>query len=513
MKHCPNPDCRYRKRHGTDAEYQDGATTCSDCGTVLVEGVVSRPEELKKASTAAAPLGVRPWGRLGITVACCAVFLVASFTPLPGTEELQRNLHQGGFLALFNIVTSAPQLSLMAIGFTPILYAFILVELFALLVPGWRALRITGDEGRANLRRFTIPVAALIAVMQAVNLANYLRGLGAGPRGGFISYSLAVRPWVPWLAVIVFPLGTLLVALLAAAINRWGLGNGFSCLLLASSFPAFGSSAFNALMAVRGSSSSTGLLWLAATAVAACVLTSRALARKPPFSLEATPFALEIPPSGVDPLAVAASLLMVPATVGAFIGHSVDLHQLGSFGYSVSDLLLVASSGVALSLLYNQPRRVAQVWFGRGASESELGTIRKQLAGAALRGTALLLVVAGLVAVTPWLNVPTIDLLLLVVATAIALDLGKEWTFRRSHRNLVPAWPVHRVYAVQPALAALGAAGIPAFPRGLHHRTLLQFFGPYVPVTLLVPAEKAEEAERIVCARLVPDSMKEAPPQ
>ncbi len=92
-----------------------------------------------------------------------------------------------------------------------------------------------------------------------------------------------------------------------------------------------------------------------------------------------------------------------------------------------------------------------------------------------------------------------------IVGAAVVLDVGKEWRFRRSHDDLVRVWPVHRVYAVQPAQQALHAAGIPAFARGLHHRTLLQFFGPYVPIALLVPAAKAAQAERIVRDRLVPD--------
>ena len=103
----------------------------------------------------------------------------------------------------------------------------------------------------------------------------------------------------------------------------------------------------------------------------------------------------------------------------------------------------------------------------------------------------------------PFFNLPLLmDLTVLVVGTAVVLDLAKEWRFRRAHPELARAWPVHRVYAIQPALQALQAAGIPAFPRGLHHRTLLQLFGPYVPVTLLVPEEKAEEAEHLVGARL-----------
>ena len=47
-------------------------------------------------------------------------------------------------------------------------------------------------------------------------------------------------------------------------------------------------------------------------------------------------------------------------------------------------------------------------------------------------------------------------------------------------------------------LKALSAAGIPAFPRGRRHRTLWNFFAPFVPVEILVPIEHAPRAEALL---------------
>lgn len=38
---CPNPDCSYAERTGEPAEYREGVTQCSDCGSTLV---AARPE-------------------------------------------------------------------------------------------------------------------------------------------------------------------------------------------------------------------------------------------------------------------------------------------------------------------------------------------------------------------------------------------------------------------------------------------------------------------------------------
>jgi hypothetical protein len=38
VRHCPNPECPYRAKHGIPAEYRPDVTNCSDCGSELAEG-------------------------------------------------------------------------------------------------------------------------------------------------------------------------------------------------------------------------------------------------------------------------------------------------------------------------------------------------------------------------------------------------------------------------------------------------------------------------------------------
>ena len=57
------------------------------------------------------------------------------------------------------------------------------------------------------------------------------------------------------------------------------------------------------------------------------------------------------------------------------------------------------------------------------------------------------------------------------------------------------------MYAVAPAVRLLQSAGIPAFARGLRVRSLLLFFGPHVPIELLVPAEHAARARAFLEVR------------
>ncbi|MGC4118935.1 MAG: DUF2007 domain-containing protein [Myxococcales bacterium] len=505
MKLCPNPDCRYRTRHGKAAEYQDSAVNCSDCGTALVDAPAPAPpaDGETKPTRQRGPTGPRPWARLAITLVCCVLVVAGTLIPLPGTWELQQSLRQsGGLLSLFNLRASAAQLSLLALGVNPIVSAFGLVELVAVLVPRLRPLRIGGFEGRAVLRRWVIGLAALFAFIQSVGIAIYERDLGQ--RMGGYSFSVSLEPWVPWATVLLLPLGTLAFAVLAEIVNRWGLGNGFSCLILASLSTSLADAAVQTLFQARSSTASAGsLLVLVFFVVGAVTLGALALLRRGPFRVEPRPFALELPLSGLDPIGFAGSVALLPATVAASLGLRLNERAFDVLGSGVVNLVLVGSLGVALSILYSQPRRVARLWLGRTPSEAELGTVWGQVAAAAVRGTVLLLALRALPLLLELVNVPVrIELTFVLVPTAILLDLGAEWSFRRRHPRLLAAYPVHRVYAVQPALKALEDAGIPTFPRGLHHRTLLQLFGPYVPVSLLVPEEKVEEAARIVEKRL-----------
>ena len=97
------------------------------------------------------------------------------------------------------------------------------------------------------------------------------------------------------------------------------------------------------------------------------------------------------------------------------------------------------------------------------------------------------------------LRVPT-----LAILVATALDLGAEWRACAVYGPLAAAGRLHQIYAVDPALQTLAAAGIPVVPRALAFRTLFHFFAPYAPIEFLVPAERAAEAETLLRPLLAP---------
>jgi hypothetical protein len=94
----------------------------------------------------------------------------------------------------------------------------------------------------------------------------------------------------------------------------------------------------------------------------------------------------------------------------------------------------------------------------------------------------------------------------------VAFDVAAEVRFRQVHPDAVGVTAEHRLYAVGPALAALTVAGIPGFPRALRHRALLAFWGPYLPVEILVPRSRADDARAVLAGWLSPNDTKSPKP-
>jgi hypothetical protein len=44
MPFCLNPDCPHKKKTGTPAEFREGITHCSDCGSLLSEAINEKAE-------------------------------------------------------------------------------------------------------------------------------------------------------------------------------------------------------------------------------------------------------------------------------------------------------------------------------------------------------------------------------------------------------------------------------------------------------------------------------------
>jgi hypothetical protein len=374
---------------------------------------------------------------------------------------------------------SGPLLSLFSLGLHPAMNAALLVEIAALVVPRWRPLR--HSAGRARLERATVRIAIVLAAIQAFFLIRWMDGnLRPFPGLQVMTDTLGARLVIGFSIVT----GAALLIGLARILSVHGVGCGFSVLLAALSVP-------DIVKHVSGSLDHASALdggLLAAFGVPAVALVLLALVTARARADAASPFGLPTPSSAILPLSLVAALSLLPRQLAAFASVPAPIELLGTD--IRAQLVVLALAVLALAWILSRPSLIAPVWRRAFAAPPDA-------ARAFRRGLAASLVFLGaLYAISAHLERARIalDVLPVLVLLCVGLDLASELRFRRAQGDVIPVRPEHRLYAVGPALARLDRAGIAAFPRGLRHRALLGFFGPYIPVELLVPAPRAAEA-------------------
>ncbi len=420
--------------------------------------------------------------RLTVTFVVLAVCLVARQIPLPLVELTAKT-------------GAGASYSLMALGVAPLLSAYMLVEFAALLVPAWRPLRVGSPGGRAGLHRVSLVIGIVLAFFQSVVMVTVLRTQGA------IDPSLGTR------AVVVLTLMGTTVAQIAMArwVDRDGLGNGFAVLLAGYSLPRVVDPVWRAFAAAEAHTIPAWVLPAAVVAIAVPVAAAAWMFS--PYRLTAKgsemthPALISRPACGNAPLVVTLSVLSMIATV-------VEFFQRGGAADAAASPLTIpwgfswlASIGAAFvfAYLFNPPQRLAAAWRSLAPNASgESPRLSIVLPESAL----FIAVVSGVYLLgRRYLGPFAPECLSVLLLTAVYFDLSREGRARDVEPGLVPVWEIHQTYALAPALRFLEAQDIRVVAQGVHLRALLQFFGPYVPIRLLVPREQATRAYALLQER------------
>lgn len=393
------------------------------------------PIELAPRAPAGRP---RPWARLAVTVAAVPVVYGLSLVWAPINVEALKDLLPS--------TTSRAELisfSVISIGLVPFITAFVLVELVAFLVPPWNRMRLAD---RAPLARAVSVLGVLLAMMQAYFIAVWMQHLGTA----FGGTPVLDPGGVPRLLFILsLTTGSVTLMVLAHLVSRHGLGNGVLVVLgaLLLTHVIHGD-----LPAATPDTLAAVLLLALAAAATAGILALRA-------------GALRLPACGIIPLGAtgaALTLLQMVALVAPSVGtRDPMLQQLLAPAAGMAGLghiALVAGLAVPVTLLIAPARD-------------------------ALRPAVLLpsiAYVAGLaaifVALQSFTHLPFgAASWALLVATVV--DLAGEWR----------AGKTETVEVTHDLAAADAHAG--AYLRGARPRTLLQVFGPFVPIEVRRPVD------------------------
>jgi preprotein translocase subunit SecY len=442
----------------------------------------------------------RLWVRALVTLGAPVLVHFARGVQLPGLDG-----HALRELLRWQQSTDLSMLSVFALGLMPLFSSFALVELGALIVPRWRPLRHGGTSGRSSLMRATLATTLVLALIQSYFMFRYLSSVGVVTGG-----------WSGTLVMLTLMAGVFLLIGLAQLVSRFGLLNGYVALTAGGALVSAIDLGSAGRIALILSAEPARLASYLAVIFAIAAFTWWMLGEHRRRA-DADELRLRMPSSGLAPLELSSGLLMLPVTLWSL---GVDTQALtdrltpGSQLYFACQVILIVIGGYFLSRWFNHPRRHAALLeqlsgpLDRAGLEQALSQLGRMaalrsaafvsaVALASLAGTRIVHGLLGSVTVMHGGSLGT-EVLLGVVLTAAIMDLSAEWRARRAHGPLVAIWPEHRLYAIDPIVQRLESAGIPVLARSAYVRALLQFFGPWVPVEIMVPAAHAERARALL---------------
>jgi hypothetical protein len=378
--------------------------------------------------------GGLPWDRILVTLVAPAALILVGKIGIYGADPPLR----------------AEELGIGSLGIGPYITAAIIVELFAVLIPQWRARRHGGADARMPLTFATALVTIALICLQAWLIAKYLDAAEMIDHG-LVSCVLVVGSLA----------GGTMILLAAAALVRWrGLGNGYGALY-----------AFGYLFTVRdhwmpplvtGEHVTAGIAAITIALVFGVALRWRVAHRR-------------IPTSSIAPLADAGGLIAIVALLAAFpiadalqraVEWSVYLR-----GHALPFVGLIVILTYAWSFAFARP--INDGWWRATVT------------------SAVVLVLVGIVVAHSG-----VDAIMIGITTAWLLDVYADLQARR--QKLVIAWTLHAPHFADAAQDALAAQGIPSHMASSHLRALLSFFGPFVPIDVLVPVEHHAAASNLL---------------
>lgn len=424
------------------------------------------------------PDGRFPWRRLAVTLLGPAALILGARLTLPGLDELALAPVVGSELGI--------EFSVLSLGVGPIIAAFVIVEIVALLVPALRWRR-HDPIGRVRLGQTAALIALVVALVQGFFVATYLESLGR--LGGVIT----IDGWKFRLIVMAsLATGTMLLAIVAGMIREHGLGNGYGVLLasawliaLASPFTDDPSRAPQLLAQGSG---------LGVITTIAIVLGTASLLRWRVAGGDREP-ALRGPTSGVLPINETLGLLYLTLTLSS-LGLGEPLAETWRWIERVTaEPWLVIPIAAALAWLWSwllsRPAVVERVAMQAGLVRPARSTWAR---ATMLSGWFLVAIATAwkLAAETHAGAAGLADPISWMIVTAVVLDVAAD---ARAHRaRLVAVGVIHQIQYAGVIERVLAEAGIPHHLHASHLRALLAFFGPFAPAVVLVPAEHGDAA-------------------
>jgi preprotein translocase subunit SecY len=268
------------------------------------------------------------------------VYRVGTFIPVPGIDPVALarffKAQEGTILSMFNMFSGGAlqRLSIFALGVMPYISASIIVQMMAVVVPSFAAIKKEGESGRRKLTQYTRYGTVLLALFQ-----------GAAAAAAFQNQGVVIQPGPSFVFVATMTLtaGTMFLMWLGEQITERGLGNGISMIILAGIVAGLPAAIGGTLELVRngemGAPIALLLFGMVIVVTAFVVFVERGQRRiqvnyakrqqgRRLFAGQSTHLPFKLNMSGVIPPIFASSLLLFPATIASWFGSSESMRWL-----------------------------------------------------------------------------------------------------------------------------------------------------------------------------------------
>lgn len=516
MAYCPNPDCPHRKEMGYPAEFQEGITHCSDCGSPLSKGVL-REEVTQKLSRRITLTDLHK--RILYTLGFVLLYRVLLLIPIPGIDmqalgSFFGSLKFEGFLDLFSAGPILEKLSAFALGILPYVNAYMIIEILSVFIQPLKTWRAEGYQGRIRIKTVALCATFLFALFHGYALAQGLENMVGG-----VGEKIIRNPGLSFRLISALSLttGTFITIWIAELITRKGIGHGISVLLIAGYGPRILRTLAYFILASRHASSHSPLeYFLLFTFVLAALLFLIVLMEKSKreipvrFSdgIEAC-IPLKLTSAGIMPVEWASTLIMLPISMILFTKTAHFQWLTGSltrggFWYLIIDAMAIIFLYYLFTSFFYDSKKIITFLRSRQASivsppdkkkESYIDRSLEAMIPIAVVYLCFLVFVPRVISLLPGFDLDGVHL---IVTVAVLLDIVEELRVRTKGNRLIKIAELHDVPMAGLVKSLLEQKGLRCYLRGYYHRALLYFFGPYIEISILVPEEKIADAREII---------------
>lgn len=285
--------------------------------------------------------------RLLFVLLAVFVFRVGSYIPVPGLnpQRLQElfNAQQGNIIGLFNMFSGGAlmRFSVFALGIMPYISASIIIQLLTVLSPQLSEIRKEGESGQRKINKYTRYGTLVLSAFQAIGVSKMLAAHGIALAPGFSFYFTTTLTLVT---------GTMFLMWLGEQVTERGIGNGISMIIFAGIVAGMPAAIGRTLEQVREGQLQVIVLLLIVLVVMAVVgfvvfvergqrriaiNYARRMQGGKLYSAKSSHLPLKINMSGVIPPIFASSIILFPATIAQWFGHSKGFEWLGAMSVAL----------------------------------------------------------------------------------------------------------------------------------------------------------------------------------